>query len=631
MAMHPDLIVVARRPDGLGARLCAILNAWAIAGALGLEFRFVWPRGADVQLREPRELFSDAFLDRFEIAASDCAGRAVRPAPTSLSLADAKQLCRTANAASMIDIGACFEVLAFADESADAAQARYRAGLSQLGWSRASQAILDSVSEISYSREYSAIHIRAGDIVSGAWRQFTPVDKYIPTPYVKFAIEKLSGTNRSPVVVVSDNDSYVSFLKSCFDIIRTPGDFVAGYTDLTDIQRAFADILVLSQARRVVAPRSSAFSRTAVNLGGRPALGVDDVMVQDDAQRRLRDGIAQAGTECSHGRRSLLARDICWYLDVFSDSLADGDQLALARRAALLDPDFCGALNRLAAALALAGNWDESGEASLRAERLAGMAIRHADPMVESLAASISAGVLALVAKRPLAARLLQRFGLASFGRRTDGDINRAAILEGNRRKMEMCEKLLPYQIHHSDVLLNLRFQIASLDWLTAADDRLREVARAAILPVGHEPPFLQGWRPSGFRKLCKYGCFPQVLRNVEILTIRIARAIGVALSSASRRSRRPAFAHVDRITTSASGLRWATGWAYDPKTRGREVAVAYALDNVVVAGDVRHLKRPDVAAALKDPRALNSGFEFPLPLAAPRMGDELQSSIRIL
>ena len=149
-------------------------------------------------------------------------------------------------------------------------------------------------------------------------------------------------------------------------------------------------------------------------------------------------------------------------------------------------------------------------------------------------------------------------------------------------------------------------------------------------LPVGHEPPFLQAWRPSGFRQLCKYGCFPQVLRNVEIVTIRIARAIGAALSSESRRSRRPAFVCVDRITTSASGLRWASGWAYDPKTRGTPVAVGYALNDTVVAGGVRYLQRPDVAATLKARRALNSGFEFPLLLAAPTTGDELQSSIRI-
>ena len=387
---------------------------------------------------------------------------------------------------------------------------------------------------------------------------------------------------------------------------------------------------MLSQARRIVAPRSSAFSRTAVNLGGRPALGVDDVMVEDDAQRRLRDGIAQAGTECSHGFRGLLSRDICWYLDVFSDSLAPGDQLALAHRAAALDPDFCGGLNRLAAALALAGNWDESREASLRAERLAAMAARHADPMIESLATSVSASVLALAASRRVPARLLQRFGLALFGKRTRGDIKRAEILEGNRRKMEMCEKLAPFQIHRSQVLLNLRFQIASLDWLTAADDRLREIARAAIASAGHEPPFLQAWRPSGFSKLCEFGSFPQVLRNIEVVTIRISRAIGAALSSASRGSRPPAFVYVDRITTSASGLRWATGWAYDPKTSGKDVAVGYALNDAVVPGGVRYLQRPDVAAALNDPRALNSGFEFPLPLAAPGTGAELQSSIRI-
>ncbi len=36
-------LVFARRWDRLGSRLIPIVNAMAVAEALGLEFRFVWP------------------------------------------------------------------------------------------------------------------------------------------------------------------------------------------------------------------------------------------------------------------------------------------------------------------------------------------------------------------------------------------------------------------------------------------------------------------------------------------------------------------------------------------------------------------------------------------------------------
>ena len=148
----PSPIVIARRWDALGGRLNAILNAWSVARTLGLEFRFVWPRGAFRELAEPRELFDDAFLERFEIAESSCDNRVVLPDPTGLSLPDAKELCRAASANSMIEIDECFNVVAFASEPAEAAQARFRAGLSEIGWSRASRALIKSVSGMTNTR-----------------------------------------------------------------------------------------------------------------------------------------------------------------------------------------------------------------------------------------------------------------------------------------------------------------------------------------------------------------------------------------------------------------------------------------------------------------------------------------------
>lgn len=601
-----DLMVVTKRWDGLGARLHAILNAWSVAHALHLEFRFVWPRNAFRELHEPRELFSEMFLDRFEITESTCGSRVVLTDPTALSLPDARQFCHAASTNSIVEINECFHVVAFSNESAEAAHARFRNGLHEIGWSRASCALIESILYKKYPLEYSAIHVRAGDIVTGDWRQFVPVEKYVPMAYVEFAIEFLSGTDRSPVILVSDNEEYVRYLKTRFDVIRLPSDIVAGYAELTELQRAFADILVLSRARRTVGPRASSFSQLAAHLGGLKILSVDDLMAEDDARRCLRDGIARAGNNAKRLEfiRPLLARDICWFLDVFSDNLAVGDQIALARQATRLEPDFCGSLNRSAAALARAGHRRASEKASWRAQRAATIADRHADPLVESLSTSISAKALEL-----------------AFG------IDRKTILDDIKRSLKTCETLAPFQIHHHGVLINLRFQIATMAWL-AADNWSREIAKKTIKLADSEPPSLQSWRPSGFSILRGSGSFPQVLRNLEVLTIRIARSIGTALSRAVSLS--SSLGHIDSITTSPSGLHWINGWAYNADVSRTELAVGYCFNGAVVSGGVTSLARPDVAAALNDPRALNCGFLFPVPLAVRDRVSNFQSDIRI-
>lgn len=131
-AVSPNVMVVAKRWDGYGGRLCALLNALSVARALGLEFRFVWLRTAEWGLSEPRELFDDAFLARFEVTESVCEGRAVLSDPTGLSLADAKKFYLEKSPNSVIYIDECFKVVAFAGESEEAAQARFRAGLDEI-------------------------------------------------------------------------------------------------------------------------------------------------------------------------------------------------------------------------------------------------------------------------------------------------------------------------------------------------------------------------------------------------------------------------------------------------------------------------------------------------------------------
>ncbi|MCU0479368.1 MAG: hypothetical protein MUE92_11630 [Chloroflexi bacterium] len=620
-------MVVARRWDGLGGRLHALLNAWSIARALDLECRFVWPRNAFTALSRPRELFDDAFLARFEIPEAACADRVAQPDPTASSLPEARARCRVAGPLAMIDVAECFEVSAFAGEPAGEAAERFRAGFGEIGWS---VAVREIVASGWASPEYSAVHARAGDIVDGAWRQFVPVEKYVPTAYVEHAVEALGGPGALPVVVVSDNEAYVGDLKARFEHVRSPGDLVPGYAGLSEAQRALADVLVLSRARSIFGPRTSAFSRLAAHLGDVDARCIGDVTTESGARRRLRDGIARAAGAAARRTvlRPLLARDACWFLDVFSDALPLSDHLALARRATRLDPNFCGALNRLATALALAGRSGASADASSRALRLAARAEVHADPLVESVATSISAGVLlALDGRRDRVRRLLGRLGLSlRFGRSGGG--HRETALEGMTKSLERCESLAPFQTHHHDVLANLRFQLAALAWLDRAGAGLRDAAGRAMGRFEGGPLLSPSWRPSGFSRLRGTGSYPQTLRNVEIVTLRVAQALGAALSSAPSRPLRTG--RVDTIRAGPSGLRWAGGWAYDAEAGRADLAVGFASNEGVAVAGATFLPRPDVAAALGDPRALRSGFELPVPSAVPDDRAALEAILRV-
>lgn len=606
------LMVVANRFDGVGARLGAIINAWSIARVLGQEFRFVWPRGGDIGLREPGNLFSSEFLDRFEITEAEYATRRVESGLTGMSVLDARECCQRIDAPSMMRIDECFDVVAFADETPRTAQARFRATLDEISWNTALSSLVRGILNRRIARGYSAIHIRAGDFVTGDWRQFVQIEKYTPTAFVEHAIESLSGDERNPVVVVSDNAPYVRYLKRRFRAIRTPDDIVPGYTGLNELQRAFVDILVLSQARRLVGPRMSAFSQLAVKLGNVSLRSAHELVAEPDARRLLHDHINRAGKQVEQSAvlGPLLVRDICWFLDVFSDDLTFGDTIALARRAARLKSDFCGALNRSASALALAGKPNASRRASSPALAAAATVDRHADPMVESLATYISATAVGLGTRSAGVQGLLERLKLGSiFNART-------ATFDDIDQWLERCQTLAPYQIHHSEVLLNLRYQVAALRWLTATNSRLRAIAKSVLRSGAPPAPILRGWRPSGFSKLTASGAFPHVLRNLEVVTIRIAHAISTALRATCVPS--TPLLHVHGLTATASGMRWVTGWAYDPDIGRRGVAVAYRLGNGVLSAGVTFLPRPDIAENLREPGAENCGFAFPVPLNLP-------------
>lgn len=206
----------------------------------------------------------------------------------------------------------------------------------------------------------------------------------------------------------------------------------------------------------------------------------------------------------------------------------------------------------------------------------------------------------------------------------------RNAVFVDLKRSLAQCETLTPFQIHHADALLNLRFQISTLAWLTAADDPVRRMFSVALQQLEGEPPFLSAWRPSGYDTLSWAGCHPQVVRNLELVSIRMARALGIALSHFSPTSPPPALGETDSLLTSPSGLRWVTGWAFDARISRTHIALGYACGETMMSGGVTFLPRPDIAAAINDPTASTCGFAFPVPRSVTDLGDDHRARLRV-
>jgi len=615
--------VVARRWDGLGGRLNAIINAMALASALDAEFRFAWPGGPSTP-GAAEELFSAEFLAAHVVNIDELEGREVVPDPTERPLAAARQDLAQAGHGAMVDVVEYASTLSFRDESHLAADHRFRASAEQIGWSPAVARTIATINAGFSIGAYAAIHVRAGDIVKGDWRQFLPVEKYTPRPYVEFAIQRLLAEGVGHVLILSDNEDYANELRQRFDCVRRPHELLPHYVELTAVQRALADIWLLARATRILGPTTSAFSRLAGNLSGVTMRGTHETLSSEEARvtlsRAIESAIAEPPAEAY--RRALLARDIAWYLAVFGDNVSLADRLRLSEKAVDCEPDFTGALNNLAIARAFAGDGIGSRTASLRAFASAGASRVHADPTVDSLATAISSHALELgrTFHSDSAWSLMRR------DRRSQSD-RHARELDDLSAQFAHCESMVPYQIHHQDVLFNLRFQLAALDWLGQLEGKPAAAARDALVVAAKDAPLPGTWRLPGLSTLSAPGGFPLTLQTVEIISIRLALAIGQAVHVLGRRADRPSYCYVDWVATSPSGLRWINGWAFDPETAG-QVAFGFSSGGSIVSGGVTFTPRADVASTLKDQRALRSGFSFPVPIDAPDEFGELQSAM---
>jgi len=526
-------MVVARRWDQLGGRLGAIVNARSIAERLGLEFRFVWPRGIDLELDDPEQIFSPAFLDAFEIRPSELNGRPFVKHWEILegTDSDARSALTTADSEVFVEVHEIFDVVRFAIESIPAARDRFRRCFDEIDWSDDVRRLIDWCSAWPLGADIAAIHVRAGDIVDGRWRHVLCHEKYVPTPFIYEAIERLSEGATKQVLVLSDNAPYLAWLAERFPTVITAAETVPGYGSLTSMQQALADILMLSRCEPVVGPPSSAFSRLAANLGPGSLVRADRLVAPGQERNVLRSGIAvrRKGVAKPTFSDALTARDICWYLDVFGDTLTLREQVELARRAFELDPEFTGALTRFARVGSLAGDSRAARETSARTIRIAEAAERHDDPLMESLATEVASNCFAAI-RRPLDRRL------PLWLQNRDGRGERRymqLLLEEIKQSFDRCLELHPFWSARQETLESLGSLIAMAEHLSDETLSVRKRAARSLAAAAYDDVDMREVRPDGLEQHRALAMFDPLTRDLDRMALHLYDALqraGVAV-----------------------------------------------------------------------------------------------------
>ncbi len=471
------MLAVAGRWDQLGGRLYGIVNALSLADLFGLECRFVWPHGPDLLLDNRRELFSRRCLEALELDPAALQGCHAIHDHELIAIEEPEVRRRLANADAnaFVDVQALFGCLTAAWEGPMAAGERFRRQWREIEWSDTLRRLLEAMSSRPSEEAVSGVHVRAGNILEGEWGQTVAHEKYFPTQIVEQALAQLTRGGSEQVLVVSDNREYLNWLRERYPTILSAEDVIPAYVELTEAQRAFAEILALSRCSPIVGPPSSAFSRLAADLADNPLTRTDAFLAAGEELELLRAGIETRRREVdAHSFwRPLLSRDICWYVDVFGDGLSVAEEHRLAREAAELDPRFSGAASRRARAAAALGHDEEAVNAVAAAMKLAEPVERADDALLEALASDIVVRCLGVACSAP---RAFGRFAqVARFRqRRSEDEARLGGASSASKLSLARASTLHPYWAERDHVLGRLEALIQAAEHIAEQPSRRR-------------------------------------------------------------------------------------------------------------------------------------------------------------
>jgi hypothetical protein len=345
-----------------------MVNAMVLADAYDLDFRFAWLDRFDLNGSEACEIFDAEFLSRYQVSEADLAGRPSIVLSGPAVEGDEETTSLAAPGFLEVDwpIGLHPAVLALGDDGAR----RFASAFLSIPLSGALQSIVEQIDALG-NEPWTGFHVRAGDVVTGEWRRTMWHEKYPVSPLLRRSIRSALDDGRR-VVLVTDNPEYARWLVEKCPGAHTTVEVFGDEVELTALQRAMADLLLLSSCKTVIAPARSAFSTLASLIGDCSIVRLTETVSRETARLLIDQGVLE---QLADPARTLLdpftARDLVWFVDAFCDFVPARALLKRARTATILDADFTSAWARRARLAARCGRFREAWRAVDMAEATA--------------------------------------------------------------------------------------------------------------------------------------------------------------------------------------------------------------------------------------------------------------------
>jgi tetratricopeptide (TPR) repeat protein len=275
--------VIAHRNDRMGARIISILNAIRLSRDYDIPWFCGWTTGGRTyeECRDPTFIFDDDFVARKFF--DDKLLRSVYDELIDISTVEGSKttqeefLAPLANGKNYLS-GAAMGVTVLPWENPEQVAANLPLCMGALEYSAPVRAMIGEIETMFADTHLTAFHIRRGDIINEqiASNKLWP-NKYIPREFYEVLLERLLENPTSQVLVFSDTPEEVDRLKEKSDRVLGVSDLF-GARDFTPGARDFLELFAMSRCQHIYGPPSSAYSQTAMLIGGCTLQAVQDAL-----------------------------------------------------------------------------------------------------------------------------------------------------------------------------------------------------------------------------------------------------------------------------------------------------------------------------------------------------------------
>jgi hypothetical protein len=357
MSVRPTLF--ANNWDRFGGRALEILSCYVLAQRLGCRFSFFWPNDQRVpDMEQQLAFFSDEFQARHQIF-EDKSVQATRYLNVNTcTMAEAKSLIDALPKDAVLKVQNFFALPKFADESIQEALTQFSL-IAKNVMSSEFTGLFDEVSDV--HSQGTTIHGRFGDLLTGPFRHYVPITKYIDTISYRYLLERLKAGNQK-ITFLTDSKEVTEGLQKILDVtIDIDYEPFLNETRVGPFYEQCIDLFTLASSRSVFAAAGSAFSQFATMFGGLQISEVRTALIDNSAENILEiDFEEHYSNFVTEIRGPLESRDLVSFLQIHWTDLEFNRIRDLLERAYNADPNYVFASCAWSVIQLLEGNQDLS-------------------------------------------------------------------------------------------------------------------------------------------------------------------------------------------------------------------------------------------------------------------------------